>query len=180
MTTPSLYQVRDLIDVPQLKKDLAYSDANLSDAMSQQSSLFSHYGVLAAQASSQVDTVKLLIETREAAVYQLLRNKAVLHSEKLTEMQLEKSVAREESVQALKRALIEAKRIEATAKTAVEAFRHRRDMLIQKGLISREEMKGDLRISAATAMNNARDASYEDTKARMMERVRARSDNEAA
>ena len=165
---PNGYQVRDFVDVAQLTKDLAFSPANLSDAMMQQAAMFSHYGVLAAEASRQVDVVKLLLETTEAAIDNLFRSKAVSLGEKTTEAQLEKRVSREARVIGMKQALNEAKRIEATAKTAVEAFRHKRDMLIQMGLISREEMKGDLRINGsayAQTRQDAEDAQRERTRA---------------
>jgi len=65
----STYTVRDFVDAGKLKSDLAYSTNDLSDAMMRQASLFSHYGVLLAQASHQVDVVKMLLENTEAAVY---------------------------------------------------------------------------------------------------------------
>lgn len=166
-TTAPAYMVRDYVDVAQLKKDLAYSPNNLSDAMMTQASMFSHYGVQHALAAQQVDVIKLLLEQSEAAVYQLLRNKAATQGEKLTEVQLEKSVSRHDRVVGMKKALHEAKRVEATAKTAVEAFRHRKDMLIQAGFTAREEMKGELRIMAPVLQQQAQDAAYEASKERM-------------
>lgn len=166
-TTAPAYQVRDYVDVGLLKKDLAYSPVNLSDAMMAQASTFSHYGVQHALASQQVDVIKLLLEQTEAAIYQLLRSKAANQGDKLTETQLEKAVSREERVIGMKKALIEAKRIEATAKTAVEAFRHRKDMLIQAGFTAREEMKGELRIMGPSLHAQAQDAAYEAQKERM-------------
>lgn len=149
------YNIKDFVDPAQLKVDLAFSDNDLTTAMMQQASLFSHYGVLLAQASRQVDVVDLLLENTEAAVYKMLRDRAATAGEKVTETMLEKMVSRHERVIAMKRSLNEAKRVEATCKTAVEAFRHRRDMLVQMGLISREEMKGELSIRAKSANEEA-------------------------
>ncbi|MTH61095.1 hypothetical protein [Paracoccus litorisediminis] len=146
-TTAPGYAVRDYVDTEQLKRDLTYTPNDLSSAMMVQAGLFSHYGILFAQASKQVDVVKLLLENTEAAVYQMLRAKALQQGEKLTEVQLEKAVSREPRVIAMKKALAEAKQVEGIARTAMEAFRHRKDMLVSQGLISREEMKGDLRIN---------------------------------
>lgn len=145
-TSETVYQVKDFIDATQMKIDLAYSDNDLTTAMMNQASLFSYYGVLAAKASNQVDVIKMLLENTEAAVYQIERSKATSEGEKVTEAMLEKRVARHSRVIGMKKALNDAKRVEATGKIAVEAFRHRRDMLVQMGLISREEMKGELRI----------------------------------
>ncbi|PZR92066.1 MAG: hypothetical protein DI537_14670 [Stutzerimonas stutzeri] len=143
---PATVQVRDFIDAAQLKRDLAFTTNDLSSAMMEQSSLFAHYGQLSAEASRQVDVLKMLLENTEAAVYKLLRNEAATKAEKVTEAQLEKSVARHSRVIGMKKALNEAKRIEATGKIAVESFRHRRDMLVQMGLLERVERQGDLRI----------------------------------
>src|SRR5690606_19375567 len=133
------------------------STANLSDAMVHQASLFTKYGVLAADAAHQVDVVKMLLESTEATVYKLLRDEAVKASEKVTEAQLEKMVARHSNVVAMKRALNAAKRVEAQSKTAVEAFRHKRDMLVQLGATSREELKGELTIQSRNAAQEAQE-----------------------
>jgi hypothetical protein len=160
------YTIHDFVDAKQLKTDLAFSNNDLTTAMMQQASLFSHYGILAAKASRQVDVVKLLLENTEAAVYKLLRDEAAVNGEKVTETLLEKMVSRHARVIAMKKSLNEAKRVESTAKIAVESFRHRRDMLVQMGLISREEMKGDLSIRARTAAEEAREASTQAVLAR--------------
>lgn len=169
------YPVKDFIDAAQLKRDLAFSNNDLSTAMMEQSSLFSHYGVLAADASRQVDVVEMLLENTEAAVYKVERDKAITDGEKVTEAMLEKRIARHSRVISMKKALNEAKRIAATGKIAVESFRHRRDMLVQMGLISREEMKGDMRI----AEKNVRESVLESQKNAALERLQAaRSSNE--
>lgn len=160
------YAVREFIEPQDLKRDVAFSTNDLTSAMMSQASMFSHYGVLAANASRQVDTVKLLLENTEAAVYKMLRDQAATNGEKVTEAQLEKLVTRHPRVIAMKKSLNEAKRVEANAKIAVEAFRHRRDMLVQMGLISREEMKGELSIRAKSSAEEAREASIQQVLAR--------------
>lgn len=149
------YQVKNFIDAAQLKLDLRFSPTDIDSAMFEQAALFAHYGDLAAQASHQVDVIKLLLENSEAAVYKILRDRAAAAGEKVTEAQLEKMVARHERVISMKKALNEAKRVEAVGKTAIEAFKQRRDMLIQQGVVQREERKGEL---AIIARNNADDA----------------------
>lgn len=171
MATPdptTTYQIKDFIDAAQLRKDLVYSPNNLTDAMMQQASLFAHYGVLASQASRQVDVVKMLLENAESAVYQKVHGEKAVAGEKVTVPMMEALVARHERVISMKRALNEAKRVESSAKIAVEAFRHRRDMLIQHGLISREEMKGELRIMEKTELNRV----FENQKHEVMARLK--------
>lgn len=148
---PVKVRVKALVDADQLKRDLSYSVADLSSAMADQASLFVHYGVLAAQAAKQVDSIKLALENAEARIYRLLRDEAAEKAVKLTEAQLEKGVASHQRVIAFKKALNEAKQVEAVAKIAIEAFRQRRDMLIQQGATERQEREGDLRIQRREA-----------------------------
>lgn len=169
--TKTVYRVRNLIDPAQLKKDLSYSLADLSSAMVDQASLFAHYGTLAARASRQVDDVKFLLETVEARTYRKKRDVLVTKGDKFTEKQLENAVATDPEVVRFKRALNEAKQIEASAKIAAEAFRHRRDMLVQQGLISREEMKGEVSINRRRAV----DDEIEAQKQRYLDRATSNS-----
>lgn len=154
------YTVKDLVDVDQLKRDSAINTADLSSAMMQQTSLLVHYGVLAAQASKQVDNVSMLLKNAEAAAYRQFRDEAAGKGEKVTEAQLEKLVLRAPNVIQMMRALNEAKQIEAIAKIAVESFRHRRDMLIQLGANERKEMEGEI----AVYRGRAREVEAEDNK----------------
>lgn len=162
-------RVRDIVDDTQLGKDMTFSSTDLSGAMMEQAPLFARYGLLAAQASRQVDDLKLMLEVTEAKVYRKLRDEAAATGAKTTEAQLEKAVLVHPQVIEVKKALNEARQIEAKAKTAAEAMRHRRDMLVQTGLISREEMKGELAISRRTES----EAAMEAQKERMLTRLRA-------
>lgn len=160
------FTVKDFVDAAQLRKDMSFSPNDIDTAMMEQASLFTHYGILHADALRQVDTVKLLLENTEAAVYKMIRDKMADEGEKFTESLLEKTVSRHQRVIKMKRALNQAKRVEAIGKTAVEGFRHRRDMLIQQGVKMREEMKGELRVVARSAQQDAMDAQ----KASVLER----------
>lgn len=169
---PITYKVHQYLDVDQLKKDLAYTPTNLTDAMMQQASLFVHYGIGASSASRQVDDVKMILEITEAKIYRKLREEAAKKETKLTEAQLEKNVALDANVRSIRRALNEAKQIEANCKIAVESFRQRRDMLVQQGLLSREEMKGEVSISRRNAAEDAGEA----TKKRVLARIEGGQD----
>ena len=161
------FEVRQLVDPEQLKRDMTFSPTDLTSAMMEQAALFAHYGVLAAKASRQVDDIKMLLENVEAKVYRKVRDEATAEGVKLTEAQVDKQVVTHEQVISFRKALNEAKQIEAIAKTAVEAFRHRRDMLVQQGLISREEMKGELSIAA----KRAHEDELESLKGRYLKRL---------
>jgi hypothetical protein len=159
--------VRNYVETVKLKEDLGYSLVDLSGAQAEQAQLFAHYGIQAAKAARQVDNVKLLLENTEAAVYRVLRDKMVASGEKVTEALLDKLVTRHERVTIVKKALNEAKQIEAIAKTAVEAFRHRKDMLVQHGATEREEMKGEL----VTKLRSGREEDLSNLKEGYLKRV---------
>ncbi|MBX5130697.1 hypothetical protein HJB53_29865 [Rhizobium lentis] len=160
-------KVRNYIDSAQLKEDVGYSLVDISGAQARQAQLFVHYGTLAAKASRQVDNIKLLLENTEAAVYRVLRDSMVAKGEKVTEALLDKMVTRHERVTAVKKALNEAKQIEAVAKIAVEGFRHRKDMLVQHGATEREEMKGEL----VTKLRSSREEDLTNLKEGYLKRV---------
>jgi len=159
--------VKQFVDPEQLKADLAYSLSDLSNAMMEHSALFAHYGVLASKASRQVDDLKLLLENVEARVYRSIREELIEKGEKVTEAQLDKLVTRHPDVVKLEKCLNEAKQVEAVAKIAVESMRHRRDMLIQQGLISREELKGEISINR----RNEEERNLERLKERYVNRI---------
>lgn len=141
------YQVRSFIDEDQFKADIGFSLTDLSGAMMSQASLFAHYGVLCARAAKQVDDCKLLLENAEAKVYRLLRDKYTAAGTKVTEAMLEKEVSVHPTVVQFKKALNEARQVEAITKVYVEAFRNRKDMLIQEGAQQRKEMDGEVYVS---------------------------------
>jgi len=171
---PATIKVVQYIDPVQLKKDLSYSNADLSSAMMEQAATFANYGVLAAQAGMQVDKMKMLLENTEAEVARRERDKKALAGQKSTESQISEIVTRHPRVIEARKALNEAKQIESVAKIAVEAFRHRRDMLVQQGLINREELKGELSV----ALKNAKEEETRATQDRLLARRQAKARDE--
>lgn len=137
-------QVKNFIDANKLREDLAFSTTDLNSAMQMQASIFAHYGKLAADAAYQTDMIENLLDNSEANLMKALRDEFVKLGEKPTEAQLRSLIASDERIKAIKVTLAKARRIEAVCKNAVDAFRQKRDMLIQTGLIQREEMKGEL------------------------------------
>lgn len=149
------YRVLNFIDPVKLKEDHNYTQATIQDAMMGQAAIFAHYGDLAAKASRQVDDFKLLAEITEAKVYRICRDELAAKGEKVTEAALEKMVAVTPAMIQIKKALNEAKQIEASAKTTCESFRHRKDMLVQQGAQNREEYKGEVFIAARQATEDS-------------------------
>lgn len=161
------FQVRSFIDADQMRRDISFSPHDLTGAMMEQSSMFAHYGVLLSKASRQVDDIKMILEVTEAKTYRQQRDAATSEGIKVSEAMLEKAVQISEAVITVKRALNEAKQVESQAKTAVEAFRHRRDMLVQQGFLHAQEMKGEVSIARRNNVENEVDS----MKRRLLNRV---------
>lgn len=161
------YQVRALVDSDQLQKDLSFSPVNLTDAMMQQASMFVHYGTLASKASRQVDDLKMLLDVAESKIDKAIRDKAIEDGEKITEAAIGKRINAHPKMVELTKLLNEAKQIEKLCAVAVEGFRHRRDMLVQTGLLAREEMKGEVSIARREAADEATQAQRERVLARL-------------
>lgn len=135
------------IDFNKLQEDLRCSVNTLSADMVRQAPLYCHYGTLLAQASRNVDVARTRLELIESQTYKALRE-SWQSTKPLTEEAAKRAIARQTTVIDAKEVLIEARFIEKTLTTIVESFRHRKDMLIQMGLLTREEMKGELSIRA--------------------------------
>lgn len=140
------------IDENKLREDLNYSQETLHEDMIKQASLFYYYGALLALASRNVESAKAQLELTEARVDHELREGSVgdatLSKIKITEAMALRAINRHNDVTAARQTLIDCKYMEGLLKVVVEAFRNRKDMLIQMGMLTREEMKGELSIQA--------------------------------
>lgn len=144
MTTE--YAVKDLIDPAKLQADLAIDDTDLDTAMLRQSGLFAYYGALHAQAEQQLARMEQLQEIIFARLDKKVRDEAAKAGTKVTEAQVKAAVALEPKAIAIKTAVNKAQMVANLCKSAVDAFRNRRDMLIQLAFNSRSERKGELRV----------------------------------
>lgn len=144
-------KVKLLIDPEKADKDAQINPSDLTNAMIEQSGHRIHYGRIAAQATHQVDNLKLALKVKEAVVDKAIRDAAAEEGRKITEAMVEKEVSRHPEVIQLQKAINEAKLIQGIANAAVEAFEHRKDMLIQLGARERKEMEGEMRITAIEA-----------------------------
>lgn len=140
--------VKAFIDPDQLKQDVQYSEAAISNAYADQASKFVHYAYLGHQAQHQADRLKSKLELMEARIDKEIREDAADEKKKITEKQIASQILLDARYQRAHEQYLEAKMIAGLAKEALEAFRQRRDMLIQVGADLREEMKGELRMRA--------------------------------
>ncbi|OAB55681.1 hypothetical protein AY600_02055 [Phormidium willei BDU 130791] len=151
------YEVKKYVEAEKLQSDLAFSDTDLSGTMMTQASMYAHYASLSAKAQKQVDSLKLVLEARSAKLDQTIRDAAAENGEKITEKRIENEIAGNTTIIGLKKKLNEARAIADLAKNACEAFKQRRDMLVQIGVTMREEMKGQLRVSEDITNNQDAD-----------------------
>lgn len=147
----SYTKVISFIDAEQLRRDVSYTDTDLDTAMDQQAPLFAYYSELHAKAMKQEADLKLRRDVVEAKVYKELRDKAADEGRKVTEAQLAQEVALDSRVIKAQMNLNEARAIAELSRNALESFKQRRDMLVQRGVALREERKGDLYIKQVEA-----------------------------
>lgn len=142
------------VDPAKLVADLALNEVDLNDAFLNQAGLYAYYGVLAARAAAQAASTKLLRDVTEAKVSQEVRSRALDDKEKVTEAVISERVTLDPRTKAVNKAYIRATEIEGELKSAAEAMRQRRDMVIQLGASSREEAKGTARMSLNTGVTD--------------------------
>ncbi|EOB4971311.1 hypothetical protein [Vibrio fluvialis] len=132
----------------QLRRDLEIRDADLDGCMTEQASLYGYYSILYARAQLEADHAKIQVEIIKAKKSAALRNAKAGRGLKYTEAQIEAETLRSEDfINATHKANLT--RMRATIlKEGLEAFKQRRDMLVQKGKARLEDLKGELYLKA--------------------------------
>lgn len=157
-----------LIDVEKMREDIEFTPADLDSAMIRQASLSLFYGTKLAEARQRVSNMKTTLQTAEAMVADQLRAAAVENKEKIVEARVKSEVDADARIIKFKRQLNEAQYYVDVATAAVEAFRQRRDMIVQLGVNAREERKGEVRVN---------DLAERDAKERVMAILNRESEN---
>lgn len=135
-------------DVEAFNRDIAFTDATLSEAMVEQSSLVAFQNERAARAAAQAAKLKLKFDSIEATLYEAYRKKFIEDGEKVTEKAIENAVRKDSRWRAAKEKVIEAEMYADIHKGFVFALKDRCDMLIQRGAYFRQERQGQMRMSA--------------------------------
>lgn len=141
------YAVNDFIDVDQYRKDIDPDNLDLSYSMMRQAGLFAYYSTQAAKAQHQMDKMEQMEEIVMARLDRKERDTASAAGTKITEAQIKALIALEPKAIAVRSAVNRAREIASICKSSADAFRHRRDMLIQLAFNGREEKKGELRLN---------------------------------
>ena len=138
-------ELRTFIDPDRLSNDLAFTQTNISLAMTRQASLFAHYSMLAHQAQFQADRADQQVDLIEAQLDQTYRDAFTTAGVKVTENAIKAAIIKDSKYQKAVLRKNEAKAIAEMVKSAADSFRHRRDMLIQVGADLRQEAQGAVR-----------------------------------
>lgn len=138
------------LDSKQLMQDVSINDTDLTDAMINHASLFAHYAVLNSQAQGRVDKLKLMLDLKTAKLDQSVREEMQASGVKITESAVDQNIRRNADYVRAVNALNEAKENATLTHSALDAFRQRRDMLVQLGVAAREEAKGQVRVAAGS------------------------------
>lgn len=128
----------------QLAEDVSIRDSDLSGCMTEQASLYAHYSSLYASAMLNASRAKIKADIARAEAYKRHRNRFIAKGVKFTESMLEAEVMMDSAYQEALELANVLKYQETLCKEGLEAFKHRRDMLVQKGKSALEELKGEL------------------------------------
>lgn len=135
-----------LLHPDQVKRDLDIDQIDINVSMMRQAGLFAYYASLHARADAAVAKAEQMVDITEATLDKQIRDRAAAAGEKKTEAQIKSLIQTDPIMIRRRQALNEAVMLAAIAKSTAEAFRHRRDMLVQIGFNLREEIKGGVQI----------------------------------
>lgn len=138
------------IDPRTLIQDTQVNVETIDTGMMKQASLYAHYAVIAARTSEYADNVKTARDVLESKIDREVRDEAVSTGMKITEKMIENAIKLDSRWIRAAKATNKAKANAELAKSALEALKQKRDMLIQIGVSIREEMKGEMRLKEMT------------------------------
>lgn len=124
-----------------LRLDVQISPNDLESAMLNQPSLAAYYGEQAATARKIANDAKVALESLESRILTEKRNEATARREKPVEARIKSEIDADPRFIKAKLALNQAIHTADLCAAAVEAFRHRRDMIVQVVKGEREEME---------------------------------------
>lgn len=120
-----------MFNVEQTLSDLAFDRSNLDEVWSNQAILFFQYADKLTQSERRVAKAKQVMEEVEARLYNTIRADLSLSGIRPTEALIESKMKNHEKMRVAREAYDAAKSDCEKAKHALEAFRHRRDMIVQ-------------------------------------------------
>lgn len=149
--------VNPIIDVGHFHDAVSINRGKMDEEFCNQAGHYAYYSARHFEAMKQSANLKLIRDVKTAQVSlevrQSVADEIALHSgdkayKKPTEGEIESRVNTDSRVVIAVREYNEAKAIEELAGNCLDAFRHKKDMLIGLGCNDREERRGELRMRA--------------------------------
>ena len=138
------------IDADIFRQDVSIDPNDLNKCFTEHAGLFAYYAACHVEAMRRESAAKISMEMMEAKAAKQFRDEAIVEKTKATEAMIDQAVTMNADVVKARLHHSRTKADVQYAYHAVEAFRQRRDMLIQMGAAYREEMKGELRTRVST------------------------------
>jgi hypothetical protein len=152
MTEPTTSSIATLaplvnyIDADQLKRDMDYNLADISEAMRTHPGIFFHYASQSVKARAQSDRAKSLFEVTESVLDRRYRTLLKEENPKTTEPMIRSSVVTDPEWKAAHNRMNMAATIYRLCETAERSFEHRKDMMLQIARNMAKEQDGSLRV----------------------------------
>jgi hypothetical protein len=149
-------QVKQLYEAEQAHQDLREFSPDINLDLMRQPGLFAYYSSLLAKAESQYDRIKHARDVLEAKLDRKYRADLSKEdpSKKVTESQVKAAITVDENMRKVEGLVRDAKEQVMHLKAVAEAFKQRRDSLMQLAFNLREEGKGQIRVMAKTGAAN--------------------------
>lgn len=138
-------EVFKLPNAAEITEDVSFTEATIDDEMVRQPSLVAHYARICGEVMYAMDTAKQILEITESKVARQMRDEHAEAGLKITEAQIASSLAGEPRVMKARKAYNRAKADNEAARGALEAMRHKKDMMIQLAVGRRSEIESKIR-----------------------------------
>lgn len=143
--------VDEFIDADKAVADVAINESELNDEFIRQPGLVFYYTAMKAKSERQLSSLKLRLEAREAQVATKVRTDAQAAGEKITEGGIAAKVRLHPTVIQLDQAIIKAKEVDRVIDGVISALRDKKDMLVMRGHMTRDEIKARLSVEEPLA-----------------------------
>jgi len=134
------------VDVDEVKRDLSISPTDLTASFMDQAPLYVEYARICHTAEYNLDTAKRQLSIVTALVDAEIRENNRSKGFKTTEGEISNRINSDSRIANKQKTVAEARLKANLCKSTLDAFRQRRDMLIQMGADAREEGKGSMRM----------------------------------
>lgn len=137
--------LKNFVDADQVKSDISINMADLDTAMIEHPGLELHYAIQTANARRQYERLKAATEILEAKIDAEVREKWV-GDKKPTEAAIKAAVLADKRYSGAQSKLIDAQHIWKLCEAAENAFRSRKDLLLEVARDRRKEKEGQMRV----------------------------------